>query len=283
MTGDEMHALEEKALNDPFLAEAMEGYHDQKNIWSEIKKNAALLEENLNTKTKEKKAPVFFIHPGWLRVAAIFIVLLLAGGIAWYTWYREIPATNILADKNIPQIIKKDSTQLPDTTLLADNKFSQQKADTKKLPAEKPGVSIQKDKANDVQAAPVRAMQETVQADSIEELYKKSAIGKAGAPLPFSQKEIGIDTLPNPVGGWEAFNQYVNERVVFYKKILVKNYIPGNIKIDFKISKSGQPANYKIVQSLSPTMDSLAVKILQDGPLWTPSKKNPNSAVEIHF
>ncbi len=284
MSSAEMHALEEAALNDPFLAEAMEGYHDQKNNWSEIKKNAAFLEENLTTNATKKKAPVFFINPVLLRVAAIFIVLFLAGGIAWYTWFRENPATTILADNTTPQNFQKDTiTQTQDTTLLADNKSSQGKTETQKSSTQRTEISVEKDSKNIAQAAPVKEMQEKMQADSIEGFYPKSATTKAESPLQSSQKELALDTLPAPVGGHDAFNKYVYERANFYKKIMSNNYIPGIVKIDFQISKNGEPLNFKIVQSLSPAMDSLATKILQEGSLWKPALNDPNATVEIHL
>lgn len=284
MSSAEMHALEEAALNDPFLAEAMEGYHDQQNNWSEIKKNASFLDQDLTTKATKKKAPIFFINPVLLRVAAIFIVLFLAGGIAWYTWFRENPATTILADNPTPQNFQNDTiTQSQDTTLLADNKSSQGKTETQKSSTQRTDISVEKDSKNIAQAAPVKEMQEKMQADSIEGFYPKSAASKADAPLLFSQKELAFDTLPTTVGGRDAFNKYVNERANFYKKILSNNYISGIVKIDFEISKSGQPLNYKIVQSLSPTMDSLATKILDEGPLWKPAINDPKASVEIHF
>lgn len=284
MSSAEMHALEEAALNDPFLAEAMEGYHEQKNNWAEIKKNASFIEENITAKTTKKNAPVFFINPVLLRVAAIFIVLFLAGGIAWYTWFRENPATTILADNTNPQNIQKDSiNQIQDTTLLADNKSSQGKTAIQKSSTQRTDISVEKDSKNIAQAAPVKEMQEKMQTDSIEGYYPKSAATKAESTLQSSQKGLAFDTLPAPVGGHDAFNKYVYERAIFYKKIMSGNYISGIVKIDFEISKSGQPLNYKIVQSLSPAMDSLATKILQEGPLWKPVMNEPNATVEIHF
>ncbi len=282
MSSAEMHALEEAALNDPLLAEAMEGFHEHKKNWAEIKKNASIIEENITAKTTKKNAPVFFINPLLLRLAAIFIVLFLAGGIAWYTWFRENPATTILADNTNPQNIQKDTiTQLIDTTLLADNKSS--KTETQKSSTQRTDISVEKDSKNIAQAAPVKEMQEKMQPDSIEGFYPKSAATKAEAALQSSQKELAFDTLPTTVGGRDAFKEYVNERANFYKKIMSNNYISGIVKIDFEISKNGQPLNYKIVQSLSPAMDSLATKILQEGPLWKPAMNEPNATVEIHF
>ena len=284
MSPEDMHSLEESALNDPFLAEAMEGYHDQKNNWEEVKKQAALLEENLDKKAIEKSAPVFFMNQGWLRIAAVFVVLFLAGGIAWYNWYREEPATTILADKITPPTIQKDTnTQRPDTILLAENKSSKGKAESQKPTAEKPPVTDEKDAATITQAAPVTAMQENKQADSIEGFSRKSALNKADAPVLSAQKEMMAETLPAPFGGLKAFDLYVQERINFYKKMNLKNYLPGKIKIGFKINKNGQPVDYKFIQSLTPIMDSLAAKILHEGPLWTPATPDLNAVVEFHF
>ena len=284
MNPAEMHALEKSALNDPFLAEAMEGYHHQKNNWDEVKKHAAFLEENLDKKVIEKKAPVFIMNQAWLRIAAVFIVLFLAGGIAWYNWYREDPATTILADNITPSTIQKDTIfQRPDTTLLAENKSSRGKVEIQKPAPIKPPVSSEKDAATITEASPVTAMQENKQGDSIEVFSRKSALSKADAPVISAQKEMKTEKLPAPLGGLKAFDQYVQERIIFYKKVMTKNYIRGKIKIGFTINTIGQPVDYKFIQSLSPTMDSLAAKILHEGPLWTPAIHDLNAEVEFHF
>ena len=78
----EMHALEKAALDDPFLADALEGYAYTDNVQADL----ADLEQRMAEKTKTRK--IFFLSKGgnnnWLRIAAM---LILFAGIG-YTFYR---------------------------------------------------------------------------------------------------------------------------------------------------------------------------------------------------
>ena len=80
MSAKERHALEKAALDDPFLADAMEGY-------AEVPVNAAAdldglnkkLEERINRQEKETIATLPYSNRRWLRIAALFIVVAGAG------------------------------------------------------------------------------------------------------------------------------------------------------------------------------------------------------------
>ncbi len=77
MPTNEMHALEKAALEDPFLADALDGYAYSQNIESDIAELQSRLEE------KQKQKNVFsissVIQHAWWRIAALFIVIAGAG------------------------------------------------------------------------------------------------------------------------------------------------------------------------------------------------------------
>ena len=82
MSADEMYELEKAALEDPFLADALEGY----TYTSSSKNDIAELRERLDKKRKKKN--VFSIssiaQTNWWRIAALFIIITGAG----YFFYR---------------------------------------------------------------------------------------------------------------------------------------------------------------------------------------------------
>lgn len=82
MTAQEMHALEKAALEDPFLADALEGYKATPSPAAD----AAWLKEQLATKTGKGKVAPFAAKKSYpfLRIAAL--VLLLAGA-GWSVYY----------------------------------------------------------------------------------------------------------------------------------------------------------------------------------------------------
>ena len=77
MLPEEMHALEKAALEDPFLADALEGYAYSKNPGEELDTIKMQLEE------RRKQKNVFslssFSQNTWWKVAAMFIVIAGAG------------------------------------------------------------------------------------------------------------------------------------------------------------------------------------------------------------
>ena len=117
MPAEQMHALEKAAMEDPFLADALEGYQFTKTPAADVQK----IRERLNGNEKAKVLSLFQrIH--WLRVAAA--VLLLAGG----TWLairltspgdtaialQKKPAGNndiVQQNKITPETFKGDSIQ----------------------------------------------------------------------------------------------------------------------------------------------------------------------------
>ena len=117
MPAEQMHALEKAAMEDPFLADALEGYQFTKTPAADVQK----IRERLNGNEKAKVLTLFQrIH--WLRVAAA--VLLLAGG----TWLairltspgdtaialQKKPAGNndiVQKNKITPETFKGDSIQ----------------------------------------------------------------------------------------------------------------------------------------------------------------------------
>ena len=117
MPAEQMHALEKAAMEDPFLADALEGYQFTKTPAADVQK----IRERLNG-NKQAKVLSLFQRIHWLRVAAA--VLLLAGG----TWLairltspgdtaialQKKPAgnnDNVQQNKITPETFKGDSIQ----------------------------------------------------------------------------------------------------------------------------------------------------------------------------
>jgi hypothetical protein len=79
MSPEERHALEKAALDDPFLADALEGYGFTSTPTADVAKIQARLDEQL----KQKKVIPLFQKYKWLSVAAIFLIIAAAGWFAY--------------------------------------------------------------------------------------------------------------------------------------------------------------------------------------------------------
>ena len=83
MPSKEMHALERAALDDPFLADALEGYAQTDNFQADITELKNRLEE---TKKRRKLFSISTINQNaWWRIAALFIIIAGAG----FLFYRS--------------------------------------------------------------------------------------------------------------------------------------------------------------------------------------------------
>jgi TonB family protein len=79
MSPQERHALEKAALDDPFLADALEGYAFASTPAADLQS----IQSRLNEKLNRKKVVPFFSTYKWMSVAAIIVVLAGAGWFAY--------------------------------------------------------------------------------------------------------------------------------------------------------------------------------------------------------
>lgn len=105
MNESEMHALEKAALQDPFLAEALEGYSYTDTPGKDISE----LKEKLSA--KKKKRNIFFVKQKdniWLRIAALFILIT---GIGYLAYQLNVNKENNALAKNEKGYEAKSATE----------------------------------------------------------------------------------------------------------------------------------------------------------------------------
>ncbi len=108
MPATEMHALEKAAQNDPFLADALEGYRLTNTPREDLQKIQFQLDKKLQQISKS--IPLYRRTP-WLRVAAI--LLLMAGSVALMVQQLSKGKDSIAYTKVISTPIKNDSEAVP--------------------------------------------------------------------------------------------------------------------------------------------------------------------------
>lgn len=105
----ERHALEAAALEDPFLADAVEGYVFSKQPQIETGQLQQQLAERIAS--RQNKKPLFSLHP-WMKVAALFILIAGAGWLVILT-FKQKNENVALTETNTPAVnetIVQDST-----------------------------------------------------------------------------------------------------------------------------------------------------------------------------
>jgi TonB family protein len=106
----EMHALEKAALDDPFLADALEGYV----FTSTPSEDLNRLRERLQQKESERKAvPFFFINYNWLKIAALFLIL---AGSGWFIYRMSGRSNDTIALEKVVDAPAHDSMNISSQT-----------------------------------------------------------------------------------------------------------------------------------------------------------------------
>jgi hypothetical protein len=118
-----MHAMEKAALDDPFLADAMEGYAAAgENISSDI----SLLKEKLHERTFKRKTSILPMRgegSGWWKIAATIILIAGAGLLVYqFAFNKQSNETAVLLKENskveAPAPIVADSIRKSDSGFL---------------------------------------------------------------------------------------------------------------------------------------------------------------------
>lgn len=124
LTSAEMHALEKRALDDPFLAEALEGAEQLSQ--ADFLKDVAELNEKIN-----KRKTTTWIWP--LRIAAGLLLVAVASFIIWNTLDKKTVETLALDQpKTTPDTITSTQTQ-PLTITPAETQSSSAQTETKEI------------------------------------------------------------------------------------------------------------------------------------------------------
>ncbi len=115
MPVQERHALEKAALDDPFLADALEGYAFTQTPTADLAAILARLDEKPDT----GKAIPFYKKYRWLSAAAAFVILAGSGWIAFKTFNLQKNDYAIAPKKEVQQ--EKTSSETPAVTAIPDS------------------------------------------------------------------------------------------------------------------------------------------------------------------
>ncbi len=184
MTAAEKHALERAALEDPFLAEAMEGYAGMPElpVVSDIATLKQRLQEN---NTVNKVMPLRRYRAWWSAAAAI---LLVAGTATTWYLFTQAPEHEIAQKTNEIQPPAAQSAAVPDPSHenKAEDKSVQPEESKARGPEEKKQLVISSNKNN-------------TGIDTVSKLSGNKAVEIVPAPLPATTLQRPGNPLNNEV------------------------------------------------------------------------------------
>src|SRR5215204_247947 len=116
MPAPERHALEKAALDDPFLADALEGYKLTPTPAADM---AALKKELAHKTDKAKVVPIAATQrrsSSWFRIAALFLVLMGAGWSVYYLMDAKRDTLSLDNKESAAPVTLQAPAATPDTT-----------------------------------------------------------------------------------------------------------------------------------------------------------------------
>ncbi|MBO9684752.1 MAG: energy transducer TonB [Flavisolibacter sp.] len=155
MSPEERHALEKAALDDPFLADALEGYAFTSTPTTDLAKMQSRLDEQLN----QKKVVPLFQRYRWLSVAALFIII---AGTGWLVYdISKKSSQPSVAVQNEKASEKSSNYSMPGQQTIDSNVHSNSSAD-KKINNKKEAATTAKKEAEINKNLPTEKIQESV-------------------------------------------------------------------------------------------------------------------------
>jgi len=82
--------------------------------------------------------------------------------------------------------------------------------------------------------------------------------------------------LATPAGGRKAFKQYL-EKNLRYPEQALENKVEGRVTIQFTVESSGQLTDFNVLRGIGDGCDEEVIRLVKQGPKWTPTKRNENS------
>jgi len=171
-----MHELERRALDDPFLADAIEGFE---NASGDQGTNLADLTDRLNQRTEKKVRKII----PWIPLSAAASILIVLGAGIWFFTNRSDKAELKRAVAQDVVVKKKEAPTASNSDIAAD---------TLKVEKAKVMAQASEPKAKVARGAKIN-LKATVQADEKEELKESPpalsevAVAKASAPAAVDQ------------------------------------------------------------------------------------------------
>ena len=120
----------------------------------------------------------------------------------------------------------------------------------------------------------------TIRADGMENqsLSIQPFLQNTSEPYPIRLQPKGsnriytsVEEMPEYPGGMKAFQEYLDRKIT-YPEALKKNKTEGIVIIQFVVEKDGSISTPHVVRPLEATLDTLALKAIQEMPRWTAGK-----------
>ncbi len=256
-----MHQVEKLSLEDPFVAEALAGL-SQSTLRSQ---SLSSLQKKLHDRVAQKPIETkrWAITSQRLSIASAAAVLFITVSVLF--WMKENSRRQIESNqaKNVKIEIaatdKVETGSTPATTVLVeiDKALAEAKTNTYA------GTQKSKSVGNVTEDASVPAVVNEAKEETI--MASKTSARMSGERI----------LSPEPINGWEKFEEYVllNNKLIKNKLLVGKS-----VQLSFNIEKNNRPKGIKVLSGLTKEENDEAIRLLNEGPDW---KYNQNGSEAV--
>ncbi len=272
-----MNELEKQALEDPFLAEAMEGY-EQADI--SAGRHLSLLQRQLEGRIaqQQEEKKVFYFTWQRLSVAAAAGLLFISAGILfWMKGYNRHENQIASKEKRVEvKLTPHDSLGLSHNVAVP----SFEKEGDQNLSAKADPSSIKLKGGKE----PARYKSLQVVPDAEADKVSVTPVSKdTVSPALLNENRVAeIEVISaQPVSGWDKYREYLQNNIVLPDNKLKH----GRVVVGFTIDSLGRPADFRIIKGLNEDCNNEAIRLIKEGPAWNhaPSAKNTEARVTVRF
>ncbi|MEN9497474.1 MAG: hypothetical protein RL750_373 [Bacteroidota bacterium] len=310
LSAQEAHELEKASLEDPLLAEAMEGFYSSSRS-SEHELN--FLKSWVSDRVEESQASIRFIpkrrsFAPLMRVAAVFLLVIGASWMGYIFWMDRTQP--LLADAGTGDLptnqsapvresgasrpIQTDLSSMPPSVPIEKGgvvaTVDQVKEEPKKAvdsppvaDKEQPVVAVQQ--ADVVSVAPAQPEQE-VMADkatrNLAEARQAEAVVRTNTAKQLAADGFKTVDSPTPAVGWTSFESYL-ERNSQSAPTPSNTLTAHLVELSFEVGKDGRPTDIKVERSAGSFYDDKAIELLKKGPGWIPGKSGKRAELQVRF
>lgn len=290
--GKDAHRLELEAMEDPFLADALEGYDE---VSGNHKKQIEKLQRRIMAKAKRKP---YYLKP--LSIAASILIIIGIG-----TFF-------LLQENHIPEEVSSIAFQAPDyqptvtpaQPLPAKPEKKEILAQEKRQREQEPApvvetvdtdivsnaasddrtISEDEIAAKEIRIAPpadIAMSRASAPADSIRAIQQQATVAKPAEMLSEVAEETTAPSAePKPVDGNRAYNKYLKDNLVRPTDDDCKD-AKGKVVVTFRVNAHGRPHQIRVTKGLCHAANQEAIRLVSNGPSWTLGDKEVT--VEVRF
>jgi hypothetical protein len=258
--GKEAHRLEREAMQDPFLADALEGY-------DKVKGNHLQAIEKLQRKITRQSYSKGNRRLYYWSMAASILIMVSIG--SYFLFHQpELQNEPVMAEQIAPIEIEEPKASEPENVLIPEKELLAQNKETVQFT---PPV-IMKD-----ESVAAEMVQTEAQVSESLSLVESEAVVVGYVTQKKSATTGSVSTVSTKP---ETFDDYVKKSLIHPADDECKD-VKGKVTLRFYVDENGRPYDIKVKKSLCPAADKEAIRLLEEGPDWALTDKEVTKKISF--